>query len=122
MIPRTKPLFVILIITALCSFLVSSNASAESIWPQFRGPNMNGIAPSQAIPKDFSTNNKLIWKIPTPTGHSSPSIWRNKIFITGHNKKNFKYYGNKRVQFQKYASMITLRGTLQIQPQQLMAI
>ena len=91
MIPRTKTLFVILIITALSNFLISSNASAESIWPQFRGPNMNGIAPSQTIPKDFSTNNELIWKIPTPTGHSSPSIWRNKIFITGHNKKNFKF-------------------------------
>lgn len=91
MIPRTKTLFVILIITALSNFLISSNASAESIWPQFRGPNMNGIAPPQAIPKDFSTNNELIWKIPTPTGHSSPIIWRNKIFITGHNKKNFKF-------------------------------
>ena len=93
---RTKIQFVTLITIALINYSISLNASEELIWPQFRGPKMNGVAITQAIPKDFSSNNKLIWKISTPTGHSSPSIWGNKIFITGHDKINFKLICLKR--------------------------
>ena len=90
MILRNKTLFLTFIITNLLNFLIYSNTYGESNWPQFRGPNFNGVALSQSIPKDFSPENKLIWKISTPIGHSSPIIWDNKIFITGHDNKNFK--------------------------------
>ena len=90
MILITKSLFLTFIITNLFNFLIYSNTYGESNWPQFRGQNFNGVALSQSIPKDFSPENKLIWKISTPIGHSSPIIWDNKIFITGHDNKNFK--------------------------------
>ena len=87
---RNKALILTLIIINSCYFFMSLNAYGESNWSQFRGSKFNGVAPSQSISEDFSEKNRLIWKIATPTGHSSPIIWENKIFITGHDKKNFK--------------------------------
>ena len=49
-------------------------------WPQFRGPNATGVAaPDAAPPVKFHAPK---WKIPLPVGHSSPTIWGERIFLT----------------------------------------
>lgn len=49
-------------------------------WPQFRGPNASGIAaPDAAPPLKFDAAK---WKTPLPVGHSSPSVWGDRIFLT----------------------------------------
>ncbi len=51
-------------------------------WTRFRGPNGAGISPAKTIPthwaeKDFN------WKLDLPgTGHSSPVLWGDRIFLT----------------------------------------
>jgi outer membrane protein assembly factor BamB len=32
---------------------------------------------------DFGPNSNVLWKTPLPSGHSSPCIWEDKIFLTG---------------------------------------
>lgn len=54
-------------------------------WPQFRGPGGNSVAVDQTIPVEFGPNKNLRWKIATPIGHSSPCIWGDRLFLTGHN-------------------------------------
>lgn len=57
-------------------------------WPQFRGPNATGIAPSAQPPIEFGLDQRLLWKTATPPGHSSPAIWGDRILVTaaGENK------------------------------------
>jgi len=51
-------------------------------WPQFRGPNASGVAESACPPIHFGPDTNLIWKVPVPSGVSSPVIWGGRIFLT----------------------------------------
>jgi len=56
---------------------------AGSNWPQWRGPEFNGAAPSvTGLPITFSKN-EATWATPLP-GHagSSPIVWGDRIFLT----------------------------------------
>jgi len=52
-------------------------------WPQFRGPNSNGISNSKNPPLKWSSSENLRWttKLPGP-GSSSPIVLGNKVFVT----------------------------------------
>ena len=67
---------------ALLTFIPFS-LSAEN-WSQFRGPNGSGIIESAKPPIHFSTENNVNWKSPVPYGVSSPIVWEDYIFLTGH--------------------------------------
>lgn len=58
--------------------------AAAPNWPQFRGPGGNAIAESQSIPTAFGPDKNLRWKRELPMGQSSPCIWGDRIFVTGH--------------------------------------
>jgi outer membrane protein assembly factor BamB len=63
---------------------VFSQKTDPNIWPNFRGVNCSGLAsPNQNPPVEFGINQKMIWKLTLPEGHSSPCIWDNIIFLTG---------------------------------------
>jgi outer membrane protein assembly factor BamB len=52
-------------------------------WTQFRGPNATGIAKdSKAPPLEFGPKKNMLWKVALPTGHSSPVLWGDRIFLT----------------------------------------
>ena len=69
----------------LVNFSVFSQKSDSGIWPNFRGVNCSGIAaPNQNPPIEFDQNQKLVWKLILPEGHSSPCIWYDNIFLTGY--------------------------------------
>jgi outer membrane protein assembly factor BamB len=53
-------------------------------WPQFLGPNGRATAGEQSIPLMFAPGENRLWSVPTPEGNSSPIIWADRIFITGH--------------------------------------
>ncbi len=64
----------------LTSLLLVSSAHAQE-WTRFRGPNGTGLSnasiPAKWADKDF------LWKLDLPgTGHSSPVLWGDKLFIT----------------------------------------
>jgi outer membrane protein assembly factor BamB len=77
--------FCILIISGmLINISVFSQKTDPNIWPNFRGVNCSGIAsPGQNPPVEFGINQKMVWKLTLPEGHSSPCIWGNNIFLTG---------------------------------------
>ena len=63
----------------------------QSTWPQFRGPNGSGIAaPSESSPTEFGPSRNRLWNTPLPSGHSSPVIWGDRIFVTGFDKDRKK--------------------------------
>ena len=68
---------------ALVSFATLGFAGdAPSAWPQFRGPNGSGIAEGQKPPVEFGPAKNLKWKVPAPSGMSSPIAAGDKLVIT----------------------------------------
>jgi outer membrane protein assembly factor BamB len=61
---------------------VSPFLNAQPYWPQFRGPNGQGTAESAHPPLTFSPTENAIWSVAVPPGHSSPSVWGGKIFLS----------------------------------------
>jgi outer membrane protein assembly factor BamB len=57
-------------------------------WTRFRGPNGQGISKAQSIPAKW-TERDFNWKVKLPAGgHSSPVIWKDKVFITCENPQS----------------------------------
>ncbi len=51
-------------------------------WARFRGPNGSGHATGTSYPTEFGATKNLLWKTPLPKGHSSPIVWRDRIYLT----------------------------------------
>jgi outer membrane protein assembly factor BamB len=60
-----------------CSFAADSDQ-----WPQYRGSGGTGIA-AGAAPVEFGLKQNLLWSVEVKPGHSSPTIWGDRIFTTG---------------------------------------
>ncbi len=62
-------------------------AQERANWPQFRGENAAGLAAAGAAPPvEFGPAKRLLWKQAVGSGHSSPSVWGGRIFITTFDK------------------------------------
>ena len=57
--------------------------SLDADWPQFRGPNGSGTSDATNLPVEFGTGNGLLWKTEVPSGHSSPVLSSDRVFVTG---------------------------------------
>lgn len=55
-------------------------------WPQFRGANGAGIAENSAVPTEFGPGKNELWSVPMDSGHSSPCIVGDSIFLTTYEK------------------------------------
>jgi outer membrane protein assembly factor BamB len=55
--------------------------SAEN-WPQWRGPEMNGVSTETGLPLKWSTEQNIAWKLAMPS-HSgaTPIVWKDHIFL-----------------------------------------
>ena len=62
------------------SLILAAGVAFGADWPQFRGPNGSGIAAEDATPPTKFGAAK--WKTPLPVGHSSPSIWGDRLLLT----------------------------------------
>jgi outer membrane protein assembly factor BamB len=58
------------------------NAADSLAWPQFRGPGGSGVAEGQKPPVEFGPDKHVQWKVPVPSGLSSPVIAGDKIVLT----------------------------------------
>jgi outer membrane protein assembly factor BamB len=57
-------------------------AATAQEWTRFRGPNGTGISHAKTIPTKISDAD-LNWKVELPgSGHSSPVLWGDRIFLT----------------------------------------
>ena len=61
---------------------VGLSAEKPLAWPQFRGPYGSGVADGQKPPVEFGPDKNLVWKVPAPSGLSSPIIAGEKVVIT----------------------------------------
>ncbi len=52
-------------------------------WPQWRGPQQNGVGSARNLPASWSLEKNIIWKTELPSwSGSTPIIWEDRIFLT----------------------------------------
>ncbi|WP_009960004.1 PQQ-like beta-propeller repeat protein [Verrucomicrobium spinosum] len=64
--------------TALCA-----QAALAADWPQWRGPNRNGISAESGWNARWSTAPKVLWKANVGTGFASFTVAHGKVYTTG---------------------------------------
>jgi outer membrane protein assembly factor BamB len=59
-------------------------------WPNWRGPDNNGVAPSRSLPVRWSESKNIVWKFPLPgKAGSTPVVWGDRIFLTSSRDNDF---------------------------------
>ncbi|HKI36068.1 MAG TPA: PQQ-binding-like beta-propeller repeat protein [Gemmataceae bacterium] len=63
--------------------------SASFDWPQWRGPNNDGISKETGLPTEWGTSNNIAWTLELPgRGGSTPAVWRDRLFLTSEDGKD----------------------------------
>jgi outer membrane protein assembly factor BamB len=76
-------LFIFFVSGALSKNSGSSNAAPSSNWPQWRGPDAQGVSNEKNLPTEWSETKNVLWKAELPgKGFSQPIIWDKKVFLT----------------------------------------
>jgi outer membrane protein assembly factor BamB len=57
-------------------------AETTLAWPQFRGPNGAGVADHEQPPVEIGPEKNVKWKVPAPSGLSSPIVAGDKLVFT----------------------------------------
>ena len=78
MLNTLKPILAVALLTLL--------PAGAADWPQFRGPDANGVSPEKGINKDWKSKPpKELWTIPLgDDGYAGPSVAKGKLFIIDH--------------------------------------
>jgi outer membrane protein assembly factor BamB len=68
-----------------CVAIVGSSAAVAwaDNWPQWRGPENDGICNEKNLPLEWSESKNIAWKLPLPPGKagSTPVIWGDRMFF-----------------------------------------
>ncbi len=69
--------------TSVCVLLIGASCAAAQNWPQWRGPQANGLAPEKKLPAQWGQDKNIAWKVALPgKGWSQPIVWGSKVFVT----------------------------------------
>ncbi|MCW5976837.1 MAG: PQQ-binding-like beta-propeller repeat protein [Bryobacteraceae bacterium] len=69
--------------TAEPARMIEAEGVAKKYWSRWRGPSGQGLVQSGNYPDAWSDTENMLWKVKVPgTGHSSPIVWKDRIFIT----------------------------------------
>lgn len=68
-----------------------SPVSGAADWPQFRGPNRDGVWSETSVLQDFPAEGlKIRWRNPVGAGHSSPIVAQGLVYLTDSETKQPK--------------------------------
>ena len=80
----------------LATLLILQVSGFTAEWSRLRGPNGTGVAPEATPPVQLDPA-KPTWKTAAPTGHSSPVLWGNRLFLTGIEQSRLVTYAQDKV-------------------------
>ena len=70
--------------TTIALLFALARGTSGPEWSRFRGPDGAGHAPSGArLPGVLDPAKNLRWSTPLPSGHSSPCLTAERVFVTG---------------------------------------
>ena len=76
------------LLTALTVFpatvlMATAGLDAQENWPQWRGPDGNGVSAAAGLPTSWSQTENVVWATPLPSwSGGTPVIWGDRIFVT----------------------------------------
>lgn len=80
---RMRVASVITLVAAVTFLSATLSSTSAGNWPQWRGPEGQGISTETGLPVEWSATKNIKWKTAIAgRGHSSPIVWGNKIFLT----------------------------------------
>ena len=63
--------------------MVAPPGDGARYWSRWRGPSGQGVVAGTGYPDTWSETANVAWMTPVPgVGHSSPIVWRDRIFLT----------------------------------------
>jgi len=81
---RSEAFFVFALGSAigLTSTALFAAETAAQNWPQWRGPQSDGVSTTAHPPTEWSEEKNIKWKVKIPgTGSATPIVWGDKVFI-----------------------------------------
>ncbi len=70
-------------LAAVCWILANAAALSAGDWPNWRGPDFNGVAAGTGYPTEWSATKNVAWKVElSGRGSSTPVVWGDKLFLT----------------------------------------
>ena len=80
---KLRPLNIALFILTLTFVNFAAGAPRSTNWPQWRGPDGQGVSVEKGLPDEWSDKKNVKWKTAIEgRGFSSPIVWGKKIFLT----------------------------------------
>lgn len=68
--------------SALSIIVISFTFTFAENWPQWRGPELNGLSNEKNLPVRWSTQENVIWRLALPgLSASTPVIWEDRVFL-----------------------------------------
>ncbi len=67
---------------------IAGQVSFAQDWPQWRGPNRDGVVASFTPPKVWPDKLKTIWKVQVGLGHSSPVFLGRRVYLLSRQEEN----------------------------------
>ncbi|MCG9129962.1 PQQ-binding-like beta-propeller repeat protein, partial [Candidatus Poribacteria bacterium] len=77
-----KCIIYLLILICTVTFLLTNYVSADD-WPQWRGPNRDGVWNETGIIEKFDSEQIPIkWRVPIGSGYSGPTVADGRVYVT----------------------------------------
>lgn len=71
----------LIVAMGIVTFLGHHSLAAE--WPQWRGPNRDGVWPETGVTDRFDSSRlDAVWRTPIGSGYSGPTVWSGLVFVT----------------------------------------
>lgn len=68
---------------AFSAAVLAASATFGANWPQFRGPDLQGVSKERGLPLAWNSTSNVLWKVSVPgESWSSPIVWKDRVFLT----------------------------------------
>ncbi|MBC8379536.1 MAG: PQQ-binding-like beta-propeller repeat protein [Planctomycetes bacterium] len=69
----------------LLTILLTASITFGADWPQWRGPDLNGVSGEKNLPATLDPNQTQLWKAPLPgPGEATPVVCGGRIYLSGY--------------------------------------
>lgn len=76
-------------IVTLSVLIAGSSAGLADNWPQWRGPDNDGVSHEKNVPTEWSETKNVAWKLKLPgMGSGTPAVWGDHIFLTAEDEND----------------------------------
>jgi outer membrane protein assembly factor BamB len=74
---------VVVLLVSVTAIVADTSSARADNWPQWRGPQNDGICNEANLPVKWSKTEGVLWRLPLPgRGGATPCIWGDHIFLT----------------------------------------